>query len=112
MTIYYVKEYRRTAPLRLLRRDPDDYTRLVVHNERHGMVDDGDCTKEAPEHCYNCDTPNSLYSSVSLHFCKCGLIFNYWAGGGNEKWHRHYKLMDEARSRQASMDWYEADDYV
>lgn len=109
--ILYTRQHRATAPVHLLRRDPDDYTRLVVHNEKNGMIDDGEPTDEPPEHCYNCNTPSSLYSSVSLHFCKCGLIFNYWGGGGNEKWHRHYELLNAAREKQAAMDWYEADDY-
>jgi hypothetical protein len=73
------------------------------------MVDNGDSSKEPLDHCYNCNTPDSLHSSVSLHYCKCGVIFNYWAGGGNEKWHKHYKKMNEVRD---AMTWYGADDYT
>lgn len=109
--ITYTHTHRTTAPVHLLRRDPDDYTRLIVHNEKNGMIDNGAITEDRPEHCYNCDTVDSLFSSVSLHFCKCGLIFNYWAGGGNDKWHNHYKKMNQARERQAAMDWYDTDGY-
>ena len=111
MAISYNGSYRKAAPFRLVCIDPNDETRLIVHNEKNGMVDDGELSNDPPEHCYNCDTQNSLLSSVSLHFCKCGVIFNYWAGGGNEKWDNHYKKMNAAREAQAAMDWYEADDF-
>lgn len=109
-----IREY---APFRVARFDPQDPTRLEVHNERLGYVDKG---KESgkPEKCFACGKEGGLLSTSSLHFCRCGVFFNYWAGGGNARYKLHeagYQAdqeREEARGRsiQETQDWYDSCD--
>lgn len=76
-------------------------------------IDTGDIQKYPVDDCYNCNT-ESMFSTVSTHFCiGCGALFNYWGGGGNDKWNSHEtKYNNRAPQWIDDDDGYINDDYI